>query len=80
MISSNAILEINLKNLIYNYKYLKSLNKGQFTGATIKANAYGLGDEKIIRILYNVGCEYFFVATLDEAIKSDCYIMNIKIL
>ena len=44
MNSHSAFLEINLKNLIFNYKYLTSLNKGKYTGATIKANAYGLGD------------------------------------
>ena len=46
-----------------------SLNKKQYTGATIKANAYGLGDKRIIRTLYKCGCKHFFVATLDEAIE-----------
>ena len=69
MIPSNALLEVNLKNLVSNYKYLSFLNKNHITGATIKANAYGLGDKKIINILYNNGCRYFFVATLEEAIK-----------
>ena len=69
MISPSAFLEVNIKNIIFNYKYLSSLNKDQSTGATIKANAYGLGDQKIIKILYNVGCRHFFVATLDEAIN-----------
>ena len=67
MKSSSAILEINLKNLISNYKYLSYLNKDKYTGATIKANAYGLGDKKIIRILYQNGCRHFFVATINEA-------------
>ena len=69
MISPSALLEVELKNIIYNYKYLSSLNKGQHTGATIKANAYGLGDKKIIKVLYKAGCRHFFLATLDEAIK-----------
>ena len=69
MISANAFLEVNLKNLVSNYKYLSFINKKHITGATIKANAYGLGDKKIINILYNNGCRYFFVATLEEAIK-----------
>ena len=37
MISSSAILEINLKNLIYNYKYLSKLNKGNITGCNNKS-------------------------------------------
>ena len=69
MIPANAFLEVNLKNLVSNYKYLSFINKKHITGATIKANAYGLGDKKIINILYNKGCRYFFVATLEEAIK-----------
>jgi len=69
MISPSAILEVNLKNLIFNYKYLSLINKGKFTGAIIKANAYGLGDYKIIKVLYKEGCKHFFVATLFEAIK-----------
>ena len=69
MISQSALLEVNLKNIIFNYKYLSSLNKNHYTGATIKANAYGLGDKEIIKTLYKAGCRYFFVATLDEAIK-----------
>ena len=59
MISPSAVLEVNLKNIIYNYKYLSSLNNNQ----------YGLGDKKIIKILYKYGCRHFFVATLDEALK-----------
>ncbi len=69
MITQSAFLEVNLKNLVFNYKYLSSKNKGQYTGATIKANAYGLGDSKIIKVLYKAGCKHFFVATLYEALK-----------
>ncbi len=68
MISPSAVLEVNLKNIIYNYKYLSSLNNNQNTGATIKANAYGLGDIEIIKILYKCGCRHFFVATIEEAL------------
>tara|TARA_Y100000590_G_C15718157_1_gene1012589 strand:+ start:616 stop:1683 length:1068 start_codon:yes stop_codon:yes gene_type:complete len=69
MIPSNAYLEVNLKNIIFNYKYLSSFNKKNLTGATIKANAYGLGDKKIIETLYKIGCRHFFLATLEEAIN-----------
>ena len=63
MISSSSVLEINLKNLIYNYKFLSKLNKGNITGSTIKANAYGLGDIEIYKNLYKAGCRNFFLAT-----------------
>ena len=69
MILTSAILEVNLKNLRFNYNYLKYLNKGKYTGAVIKADAYGLGSIKIIKNLYKIGCKHFFVATIDEALK-----------
>ena len=69
MINSSAILEINTKNFLYNYKSLAKISNKSLAGATIKANAYGLGDIKIFNILYNNGCRHFFVATIEEALK-----------
>ena len=69
MISSSAVLEINTNNLLHNYKYLASISKPSEAGATIKANAYGLGDIKIFSILYKAGCKHFCVATFKEAIE-----------
>ena len=69
MINSNAIIEINLNNLIKNYKSLKKIAKKSFIGATIKANGYGVGDKKVFDILYKNGCRHFFFATTEEAIK-----------
>ena len=69
MINPSAKLEINKKNLIYNYKSLNQLTSKCISGATIKANAYGLGDIQIYKFLYKFGCRHFFVATIQEAIK-----------
>jgi len=83
MISPSAYLEINLKNLIFNYKFLSKINKNSITAATIKANAYGLGDKKIFEVLNKAGCKNFFVATIGEALrlrkkfnKGSIYILN----
>jgi alanine racemase len=38
-------------------------------GAVVKADAYGLGLEKVGRALGAAGCERFFVATIDEGIS-----------
>ena len=83
MINSSSLLEINLKNLIYNYKELSKISKTSITGATIKANAYGLGDAKVFKILYKNHCRHFFFATLEEAIsirkkklKGNIYVLN----
>ena len=65
MISSNAVLEINTKNLAHNFKLLAKIANKSLPGAIIKANAYGLGDREILNILFKEGCKHFFLATLE---------------
>ncbi len=69
MINESGILNINTKNLIYNYNFFKKLKKNLIVAPTIKANAYGLGAQKIYNLLLNQGCKHFFVATLSEGLK-----------
>ena len=69
MINESGILNINTKNLVYNYNFFKKLKKNLIVAPTIKANAYGLGDKKIYNLLLNQGCKHFFVATLNEGLK-----------
>ncbi len=69
MINESGILNINTKNIIYNYNFFKKLKKNLIVAPTIKANAYGLGDKKIYKLLLNQGCKHFFVATLSEGLK-----------
>jgi len=69
VINESGILNINTKNLIYNYNFFKKLKKNLIVAPTIKANAYGLGDKKIYNLLLNQGCKHFFVATLSEGLK-----------
>ena len=83
MINPNAILEINSKNLIKNYKTISKYSNKSLAGAVIKANAYGLGDIEIYKKLYKAGCRNFFLATLNEAINirkkylsSNLYVLN----
>ena len=83
MNSNSAILEISANRLIYNYSFFSNINKNTIAAATIKANAYGLGDLEIFKILYKAGCRNFFVATLNEGIKlrtkykiGNIYILN----
>ena len=68
MIKSNAILEVNKLQLIKNLKILSKFANKTIIGATIKANAYGIGDKEVFKILYNNGCRHFFLATLEEAV------------
>ena len=69
MIKESGILNINTKNLIYNYIFFKKLKKNLIVAPTIKANAYGLGDKRVFKLLLKNRCRYFFVATFDEGLK-----------
>ena len=80
---SSSILEVNLKNLIHNYKVFKKFIKNKQVAATIKANAYGIGDKIAFSTLYKNGCRHFFLATLNEGLelrksfkKGYIYILN----
>lgn len=52
---------------IGNYDYFRGKSVGE-TGAVVKADAYGTGSERAVRLLSSVGCRHFFVANLEEAI------------
>lgn len=69
MQSSKPILNINLKNLRYNYEVLKKACPNADVGAAVKANAYGLGVKEIAPILISSGCKHFFVANCDEGME-----------
>jgi len=69
MIKHNVILEVNLKNLEYNYKKLSNIASKSICAATIKADAYGIGALKTFETLYKINCRHFFVATTEEAIE-----------
>ena len=83
MNNSSSILEVNLKNLIHNNKVFKKYIKNKQVAATIKANAYGIGDKIAFSTLYKNGCRHFFLATLNEGLelrksfkKGYIYILN----
>ncbi len=62
-------LKINLKAVKENYRLIKSRADLSICASVVKANAYGLGIEKIALALKEEGCNYFFVANLDEALQ-----------
>ncbi len=63
-------LSINLSSINSNYKIIKKIvGKKCIVAATVKANAYGLGVDKIVPSLIKNGCKYFFVATTSEAVE-----------
>lgn len=66
--ATRSVLHIDLDALVANYRLLVSLLSGSRCGAVVKADAYGLGAEKISVALAAAGCEDFFVASVDEGI------------
>ncbi|MCR6652662.1 MAG: alanine racemase [Cellvibrionaceae bacterium] len=65
----SGVLKINLSALRRNWRVMRSRFRGQYCGAVVKANAYGLGVAPVVQTLYSEGCRHFFVATLDEAMQ-----------
>ena len=66
---AGAELTVDLAAIRYNYKKLQTrLGQGAELGAVVKADAYGLGANKIASTLARAGCKTYFVATLDEGI------------
>ena len=59
-------MRVNLENLRYNYEALKKRVGSAKIGASVKADAYGLGAVQVGRALYGAGCRIFFVATAGE--------------
>ena len=69
-VDQNTFLDINLSSVKKNYKIIKrKIGKNCNIAATVKADAYGLGVEKIVPTLVKAGCKFFFVATTNEAIQ-----------
>lgn len=66
---ASAELRVDLSVIIDNYQTL-SAQSNAACAAVVKADAYGLGMEKVAPALYNnTNCDTFFVANLVEAVK-----------
>lgn len=65
--STRPVIRVDLKALKNNYNAIKSMvGPKTNVSAAVKADAYGLGAEKISKSLYGAGCRIFFVATAGE--------------
>lgn len=62
-------LTVDLGAIRANYQRLSESLGDVPAGAVVKANAYGLGVERIAPTLWDAGCRFFFTATLPEAIQ-----------
>ena len=62
-----ATLHIDLKALADNWRALDALSGPDCTtGATIKADGYGLGIAPVARTLWSAGARRFFIAVAEE--------------
>lgn len=64
---ATGIITIDLPQIVDNWRALARLVGPARCGAVVKANAYGLGSDRVIPVLAKAGCTTFFVATPDEA-------------
>ena len=63
-----CILEISLKKIKSNWKKINIYSNFK-ASAVVKANAYGFGLEEIALALNQSGCNFFYVAQIEEGIK-----------
>ena len=63
-----GILNISLKDIKSNWVALNNASHGK-AASVIKANAYGIGMLKVAQTLIEAGCNYFYVANLNEGIQ-----------
>ncbi|MDP3371351.1 MAG: alanine racemase [Candidatus Paracaedibacteraceae bacterium] len=78
-----SMLEINLTNIVKNFKTLQSLCPSADVYPVLKANAYGLGAIPIGAALERAGAKSFFIAYIGEALalrqhltEVDLYLLN----
>lgn len=78
-----GVIEVDLAALAKNYRTLAENADPALCAAAVKANAYGLGVERVAPCLWEQGCRDYFVATLDEGIalrnilrKASIFVLN----
>lgn len=80
---AGAILTIDLDAVVANYRRVRERFSGATLGAVVKADAYGLGAERVAPALAAAGCRVFFVAHIEEGIalrpvlpKAEIHVLN----
>ncbi|NBS43093.1 MAG: alanine racemase, partial [Acetobacteraceae bacterium] len=64
----SAILHIDLAAIAENWRLLAARGAPGAVAGVVKANAYGLGADRVAPALQAAGCRHFFVAHLAEGI------------
>jgi len=76
---AGAILSVNLDSIQANYHLLLERLGGVPCATVVKANAYGLGVERVAPALAKAGCSIFFVAHLEEGVGLRQILTNAEI-
>jgi len=69
VLSQQSVLRIDLDAIAANWRLLDDRVGRAETAAVVKANAYGLGIERVAPALHEAGARRFFVATVDEGVR-----------
>ena len=64
---TGSILTIDLDAVAANYQTLRNISGSAEVASVVKANAYGLGVDRVAPVLNDAGCRTFFVANIAEA-------------
>jgi alanine racemase len=67
--TASAVLTIDLGAIVDNWRSLCTRVQPAQCAAVVKADAYGLGAEAVVRALLRAGCREFFVALVDEGVR-----------
>ena len=62
-----GLVTVDLNQIAANWRALAALSAPAECAAVVKADAYGLGADRVVPALLEAGCNTFFVATPDEA-------------
>ncbi len=57
---------MDLAGIKANWRWLAAVARGAECASVVKADAYGMGLEPVVKALWEAGCRTFFVATLTE--------------
>ncbi|SHO67524.1 alanine racemase [Pseudoxanthobacter soli DSM 19599] len=66
---AGAWLTVDLSAIRDNYLALQARASGAACAAVVKADAYGLGADRVAPVLAAAGCRHFFVAHLEEGLR-----------
>ncbi|NIA54448.1 alanine racemase [Massilia sp. TW-1] len=66
---AGAMLTVDLDAVAANYRLLVARAAGAVVAGVMKADAYGLGMDRVAPALVRAGCRVFFTAHLDEGVR-----------